>query len=271
MGLMRSTGTATGDDLVLVVDPADAVGRILDIYRGSDPMATGATLQTDRQGRLIVGKIGGGGDSGAVSTDSATDGIMLTIEAKTVSGFRDERISLTLMDGRTDAEKRGEGGPIDDSVPATVAVLSGEETPTVTFSKDSVSIEEGGMETVHLLADTDQGDQVGSATVSVSGDATISLEQNGSPISGGVVSFGDSANAELTVRALPDRSLETGDEKMATVTIIGASGANIGDPRELTVTVVGSTEIPALPLIGQLLLAVFLAVGGARLYRRRQQ
>ena len=28
--------------------------------------------------------------------------------------------------------------------------------------------------------------------------------------------------------------------------------------------------VPALPLIGQLVLALFLALGGARLYRRRQ-
>ena len=31
------------------------------------------------------------------------------------------------------------------------------------------------------------------------------------------------------------------------------------------------TAVPALPLFGQLLLALFLMLGGARLYRRRQQ
>ena len=127
------------------------------------------------------------------------------------------------------------------------------------------------METVHLLADTDQGDQVGSVAVSVSGEATIVLEQGGSQISGGVVQFGDSANAELTIRALSDLTLEDGEEKMATVTITDASGANIGDPRELMVTVVGSTAVPVLPLVGQLILALLLTAGGARLYRRRQQ
>ena len=45
----------------------------------------------------------------------------------------------------------------------------------------------------------------------------------------------------------------------------------IGDPRDtVTVTVVGSTAVPVLPLFGQLLLALLLMVGGARLYRRRQ-
>ena len=36
------------------------------------------------------------------------------------------------------------------------------------------------------------------------------------------------------------------------------------------VDVRGSTAVPALPLVGQLLLALFLMAGGARLYRRRQ-
>ena len=31
----------------------------------------------------------------------------------------------------------------------------------------------------------------------------------------------------------------------------------------------GSTAVAALPLLGQLLLALFLMAGGARLYRRR--
>ena len=164
-----------------------------------------------------------------------------------------------------------EGGGIDDADPATVTILSSEETPTVTFSTEAIDIDEGDSETVHLLADTDQGSEVGSATVRVSGDALISLSQGGSSISGGTVSFGGSANAELTITALMDRELEDGEEKTATVTITDASGASIGDPRALTVTVVGATAVPALPLIGQLLLALFLTAGGARLYRRRQK
>ena len=102
------------------------------------------------------------------------------------------------------------------------------------------------------------------------GEASISLEQNGSPISGGAVSFGGNANAELTIVANSDPSLEDGEEKTATVTITDADGALIGDPNTVTVTVVGSTAVPVLPLFAQLLLALLLMVGGARLYRRRQ-
>ena len=268
-----ATGTATGDDVELAVDPADAVGRIIKITKPDgddadtdpDPLVAGS-----QAGRYVVSKIGGTGGLVPAATGT-TDGLTLTIEAIGASGFRDERISLTLVDGRTEAEKMGEGGPLGDSRPATVTVLSGEETPTVTFSTEAVTIDEGGMETVHILADTDQGDQVGSVTVSLRGDATIVLEQGGSQISNNTVEFGDSANAELTIRALPDARLEDGEEKMATVTITDARGANIGDPRELMVTVVGATNVPVLPLVGQLLLALLLTAGGARLYRRRQQ
>ena len=108
-----------------------------------------------------------------------------------------------------------------------------------------------------------------SGDVAVRGDGLISLEQNGSAISGGTVSFGGNANAELTIVANSDPSLEDGEEKTATVTITDASGAK-SVTRTVTVTVVGSTAVPVLPLFAQLLLALLLMVGGARLYRRRQ-
>ena len=275
-GLDAAAGgiSQSGDEVLLSVEPADAVGKIIKITKpdGDDTDTNPDPLVARGPGEYVVSTIGGtAGLVTAATGSSATDGITLTIEAMGASGFRDERISLTLKDGRTDAEKMGEGGPIDDSVPTTVNVLSGTETPTVTFSTDAVTIDEGGTETVHILADTNQGDQVGAVSVSVIGEATIVLEQGGSQISNGVVDFGGGANAEVTIRALGDLTLEDGEEKMATVTITDASGANIGDPGELTVTVTGSTAVPVLPLVGQLILALLLTAGGARLYRRRQQ
>ena len=214
-------------------------------------------------GRYLIGQI-----SEAVPT-MGSDGIEFRIEAKEVSGFRDEQVTLMVMDGRTPDRMKSNGGGIDAADPATVIVVSGVETPTVTFSTDSIDIDEGESETVHLLAGGMQGDEVGAVTVAVRGDALISLEQNGSPV-GGTVSFGGSANAELTIVSNSDPSLEDGEEKTATVTITDANDARIGDPSTVTVTVVGSTAVPVLPLFAQLLLALLLMVGGARLYRRRQ-
>ena len=277
-GMRSGDGAGSSDEILLTVSPADAVGSLIKIYRGDDEPAQRATdLEIDREDRYIVGTIGTGSSDlkpteGAVANSNPmmNDGIKLNIKAIDVSGFRDVPITFTLTEGRTTAQQKGDGGGIDDSDPATVTLLSGEVTPTVTFSKSSVSIMEGESDTVHLLADTDQGDEVGSATVSMSGDALISLRQGNSAISGGLVSFGGSANAELTVVSLSDPDLEDGEEKTATVTITDASGANIGERRTLTVTVVGSTAVPVFPLFGQLLLALLLMVGGARLYRRRQ-
>ena len=259
-------GERTGEDdrIFLSVSPPDAVGPLVG-DRGIISITDRAGIDLEPDGR-------GGYDIGSISQavpDNPAEDILLMITAKDASGFRDRNITLMLREGRTDASKVGDGGPIDDADPATVTVLSGEETPTVTFSTDSISIDEGDSETVHLLAGGMQGDEVGSAAVSVRGDADISLEQNGNPISG-TVSFGGNANAELTIVSNSDPSLEDGEEKTATVTITDASGAIIGDPGTVTVTVVGSTAVPVLPLFAQLFLALLLMVGGARLYRRRQ-
>ena len=261
--------TGEDDRILLSVSPPDAVGPFLEGDRGIISItqvinSVRKDLEPDGQGRYDIGTI-----SQAVPDDDNDNDILLTITAKAVSGFRDERITLMLTEGRTEASKIGDGGAIDDAAPATVTVLSGEETPTVTFSTDGIDIDEGDSETVHLLASGMQGDEVGSAAVRVRGEASISLEQDGNPVSGSV-SFGGNANAELTIIANSDPSLEDGEEKTATVTITDASGAIIGDPGTLTVTVVGSTAVPVLPLFAQLLLALLLIVGGARLYRRRQ-
>ena len=120
----------SSDEILLTVSPPGAVGSLIKVYKDDamiDPAQGGTDLETDRQGRYIVGKIGGA--DGAVSSDGNSDGIALTIKAIDVSGFRDEQITFTLMDGRTEAQKRGDGGAIQDANPATVTILSGEETP----------------------------------------------------------------------------------------------------------------------------------------------
>ena len=257
-GLSSEDGS---NDVWLTVVPADAVGRLINIR---DASSEETIKHPDALGRYVIGRI----SDAASATDSADN--QFRIEAKEVSGFRDEQVTLMLMDGRTAEKAKADGGGIDDADPATVTVLSGAETPTVAFSTESIDIDEGESKSVHVLASGMQGDDVRSVAVRVRGEASISLEQNGSAISGGAVSFGGNANAELTIVANSDPSLEDGEEKTATVTITDASGALIGDPGTVTVTVVGSTAVPVLPLFAQLLLALLLMVGGARLYRRRQ-
>ena len=107
--------------------------------------------------------------------------------------------------------------------------------------------------------------------VAIAGEARISL------VAGRRKTFGRTARGIYTVDLLEnatykidrprgrDEVLADNQTKTATVAIVDADGADIGDPDTLTVTVRGSTAVPALPLVGQLLLALALLAGGARL------
>ena len=128
---------------------------------------------------------------------------------------------------------------------------------------------------VAIVAEGDLANAVMQVGLEVTGDALLSLWQDGDQLAarGGVtyvVDLGDSTSTVWTIRADGDESLADNQTKTATVTIVDASSADIGDRATLTVTIRGSTVVPALPLVGRLLLGLFMMAGGARLYRRRQ-
>ena len=153
-------------------------------------------------------------------------------------------------------------------------VQSNEAVPTVSFATSRIDIDEGGTNTVAILATESTGPEVGSVLVSVSGDAMLSLWQDDDMLEAGTdgmyeVDLMGNANTILTISADSDRDLEDGMTSTGTITLVSGSGAEIGDRDSVMVTVVGSTAVAALPLLGQLLLALFLMAGGARLYRRR--
>ena len=106
----------------------------------------------------------------------------------------------------------------------TVTVQSNEAVPTVGFATSSLRIDEGSTETVAILADGSTGPEVGSVMVGVSGDAMLSLWQDGDMLEAGSdgmyeVDLMGSANTILTVSADSDRALEDGMTSMATLTI----------------------------------------------------
>ena len=76
----------------------------------------------------------------------------------------------------------------------------------------------------------------------------------------------DSAEAELMVTE--DMMDDAGHDAGEVLVLYGAYGDDM-ETNDLTFTI-WDAAVPALPLIAQLLLALFLALGGARLYRRRQ-
>ena len=113
--------------------------------------------------------------------------------------------------------------------------------------------------------------------LSVEGDAMVSLMQDGEMLEemDGYVYVdldGQQQLCALTAMSHSDPDLMDGDMAFKAWKLMegGTDGAMIGDDYWFTVDVSGSTAVPALPLVGQLLLALFLMAGGARLYRRRQ-
>ena len=107
-------------DVWLTVAPPDAVGRLINIREDGNETEDASIIHPDAMGRYVIGVI-----------SSAVEGIKFRIEALEVSGFRDEQVTLMLMDGRTAEQAEDDGGGIDDADPATVTILSGAETPTV--------------------------------------------------------------------------------------------------------------------------------------------
>ena len=197
------------------------------------------------------------------------------------SGYQDGMVTFSFVERSLTGMSEVDGanatglGDVAAGNMLTVTVQSSEPVPTVQFGTSSLRIDEGSTETVAILADSATGAEVESVMVGVSGYAMISLWQDDEMLEADAdgnydVDLMGSANTILTVSADSDAELEDGMTSMATLTIISANGANIGDGDSVSVTVNGSTAVPALPLLGQLLLALFLMAGGARLYRRRQ-
>ena len=155
-----------------------------------------------------------------------------------------------------------------------IQILNDDPLPSVSLSTPALTIDEGKTETVAIIAQGDLANAVMRVRVQVTGDALLSLSQDGTGLrasrSGAyTVDLGGNASTVLTIRADEDESLTDNQTKTATLTIVDAGGADIGDQDTLTVTVRGSTAVPVLPIIGQLLLTVLLLAGGLRLHRTR--
>ena len=188
-----------------------------------------------------------------------------------MSDFRDSTVTLAFKDSSLQTP----AGRIADGPPAIIQILNDDPLPSVSLTTAALTIDEGMTQTVAIIAQGDLANAVMRVGVQVTGDALLSLWQDGDqlPARGGVtyvVDLGDSTSTVLTIRADEDGSLTDNQTRTATLTIVDAGGADIGDQDTLLVTVRGSTAVPALPLVAQLLLALLLMAVGGRLYRRRQ-
>ena len=271
--------TGVTEDLLVVVDPPD----ILD----DDPEAMGAANEDDgaisitmganddplvpvtgKPGQYTLQAIGEFLDS-----SNAATALSLTITAAAdMSDYKSSMITVSFES----KSLMPPAGDITNGGSLSIYVESDEPIPTVSFSPTDVTIDEGGSTETVLIAEGALGSKVGMVTLSVkAGDALVGLYQGMDKLEANedgniVVDLGTSNSARLTANSYSDPDLNDGDTNFIAWEITDADGANIGDGYWFRVDVNGSTAVPALPLLGQLLLALFLMAGGARLYRRRQ-
>ena len=187
------------------------------------------------------------------------------------SDYRDSSVTLTLRAASLQSQR----GTVAAGPPTRIQILNDDPVPVVDFATGALAIDEGGSQTVAIVAEGALGGAVMQVAVEAAGDARISMQNRGRPLDENpdgslVVELSASGTAVLTILADKDATLASGETKTATVQIVDVNGAEIGDIDTLTVTVNGSTDIPALPLVGLLLQALLLTGVGARLYRRRR-
>ena len=194
-----------------------------------------------------------------------------------MAGFTDPQITLSILDRNLrDTARPQTRGDVARGAALTITVQSDEAPPTLSFSPTDVTIDEGGTANSVLLAEGRLGSDVGMVKLMVEGDAMVSLMHEDSMLeemNGYVyVDLGSSNSARLRAVSHSDPDLNDGDMAYKAWKLMegSAGAAMIGDDYWFRVDVRGSTAVPALPLVGQLLLALFLMAGGARLYRRRQ-
>ena len=186
------------------------------------------------------------------------------------SDYRDSNITLAF----DAASLKTQRGSVVAGPSASIQVLNDDPVPVVEFATGVLEIDEGGSQTVVIVAEGQLGGAVMRVAVEAAGDALISMEQRGRGLDENrdgsfTVELSASGSARLGILADADDTLASGETKTATVRIVDANGADLGTINTVTVTVNGVTDIPALPLVGLLLQALLLTAAGARLYRRR--
>ena len=191
------------------------------------------------------------------------------------TGIADPRITLTILPSNL-SELDPLHGDITIGPPLVISTDSNEAAPTLSFSPTDVTVDEGGSISTVLLAEGKNTSDVKMVKLAVEGDAMVSLMQDGEMLEemdGYVyVDLGGNSSVRLTAMSHMDPDLMDGDTKFKAWKLMegSAEGVNIGEGYWFRVDVVGMTAVPALPLLGQLLLALFLMAGGARRYLRRQ-
>ena len=258
-----------------------------------------STCATTNRGKAVVIMPDSGDWEGDGATLAST-GLLRTVEATNIAGlahtgtdadasqaagltiaacddmsdFRDAQVMLEIL-SKGLHETTAATGNVTVGPALVITVDNDDAVPTLSFSPTDVTIDEGDSVSTRLIADGVHATRVGMVKLMVEGDAMVDLYHEDTMLEemdGYVmVNLGNSNSARLTARSMESRELQDGDMAYKAWKLVdGSSDAMIGDDSWFRVDVRGSTAVPALPLIGQLLLALFLMAGGSKLYRRRR-
>ena len=190
--------------------------------------------------------------SGSASGESVTiDAKMAGVSKVTVTGTA-RMASSSFMPEQT----------VSNVASITFAVMVVDTELVVTVMADPMEIAEGGMSTITATANRaiTMGDGDVEIALTVVGDGELAADSI-------MIAMGEMSGYTMLTAGVDD------DMDNETVTLV-ATGSGIASPMQVEITVMDDgtvvEPVPALPLFGQLLLALFMMVGGARVYRRRQ-
>ena len=190
--------------------------------------------------------------SGSASGESVTINAKMAGESKvTVTGTA-RMASSSFMPEQT----------VSNVASITFAVMVVDTELVVTVMADPMEIAEGGMSTITATANRaiTMGDGDVEIALTVVGDGELAADSI-------MIAMGDMSGYTMLTDMADD------DMENSTLTVV-ATGSGIMGLMQVMITVMDDgtvvEPVPALPLFGQLLLALFMMVGGARVYRRRQ-
>ena len=165
----------TGGEVVLEVTPAAAVTT--EACDADEEMDFALRISSETEALLRSE------DTGAITIDRDLRGYEgqpaeLRLEAcDNPSDYRDTGVTLAFVAASLETQR----GNVVAGPPASIQVLNDDPVPVVDFATRALTIDEGGRQTVAVVAEGALGGAVMRVAVEAAGDARISIQQGGLP------------------------------------------------------------------------------------------
>ena len=198
-----------------------------------------------------------------VASDSVSGG-MITVTAMgegmaeiTVTAHASSPSGVKIMD-QTDPTEASIKFPVEVGLEALSIMLSG---------PDEMNLVEGGMGgMVTAMANREVTEAV---TITLMRDRAMSTAGDDDYMAEAITIEAGMMSGTTMVMAVADEMMENMDNMPEELVLYGMAADNAGEVTGEVKFYIWDAAVPALPIIAQLLLAAFLAIGGFRRYRRR--